>query len=84
MVLFFYPRGDTSGCTREAKDFSDLKAKFHCAGASFIGISADSTASHDKFNGKHSLTVDLVSDEPTDMLNSYGVWIDKQMYGRSY
>lgn len=84
VVLFFYPRDDTSGCTREAKEFSALKDKFASADTSLIGISADSAASHDKFKAKHSLSVDLASDEQTDMLTSYGVWVDKQMYGRTF
>ena len=84
VVLFFYPRDDTSGCTREAKEFSALKGEFDEADTSLIGVSADSTASHDKFKAKHGLTVDLASDETTDMLDMYGVWVDKQMYGRSF
>ncbi|MGI9463692.1 MAG: peroxiredoxin [Aestuariivirgaceae bacterium] len=84
IVLFFYPRDDTSDCTREAKDFSGLKASFDQADASIIGISADSVASHEKFKAKHALDVDLASDEDADVLLDYGIWVDKNMYGRKF
>ncbi|MGI9356561.1 MAG: peroxiredoxin [Rhizobiaceae bacterium] len=84
VVIFFYPRDDTSGCTREAKEFSALKAAFNDNETSIIGVSADSTSSHEKFKTKHALDVDLASDEDTDMLTDYGVWVDKTMYGRSF
>ena len=84
VVIFFYPRDNTSGCTREAKDFSALKDEFNEADTSVIGISADSPASHDKFKSKHDLQVDLASDEQTDVLADYGVWVDKNMYGRAF
>ncbi len=84
IVLFFYPRDDTSGCTREAKEFSALKASFEAADASIIGISADSVSSHEKFKAKHDLEVDLASDEEADVLLDYGVWVDKNMYGRKF
>jgi len=84
VVIFFYPRDDTSGCTREAKEFSALKAAFNDSETSIIGISADSISSHERFKSKHDLDVDLASDEDTDMLIDYGVWVDKSMYGRSF
>lgn len=84
VVIFFYPRDDTSGCTREAKDFSELKSAFNDSNTSIIGISADSISSHEKFKTKHDLTVDLASNEETDVLVDYGVWVDKSMYGRSF
>lgn len=84
VVIFFYPRDDTSGCTREAKEFSALKSAFNDSETSIIGISADSVSSHEKFKSKHDLDVDLASDEETDVLVDYGVWVDKSMYGRSF
>lgn len=84
VVIFFYPRDDTSGCTREAKEFSALKEAFNDSETSIIGVSADSISSHEKFKTKHDLDVDLASDEDTDMLVDYGVWVDKSMYGRSF
>jgi len=84
VVIFFYPRDDTSGCTREAKEFSSLKAAFNDCETSIIGISADSVSSHEKFKVKHDLDVDLASDEETEVLVDYGVWVDKNMYGRSF
>ena len=84
VVLFFYPRDDTKGCTREAKEFSALKAAFDDADTNIVGVSADPVSSHEKFKAKHDLTVDLASDEGTNMLVEYGVWIDKSMYGRSF
>lgn len=84
VVIFFYPRDDTSGCTREAKEFSALKATFNDCETSIIGVSADSISSHEKFKTKHDLDVDLASDEDTDVLADYGVWVDKSMYGRTF
>ena len=84
VVVFFYPRDDTTGCTREAKDFSSLKAKFNDVDTSIIGVSADPVSSHEKFKAKHGLEVDLASDEDTNMLVDYGVWVDKKMYGREF
>jgi peroxiredoxin Q/BCP len=84
VVLYFYPKDDTSGCTVEAKDFSRLKPDFAKAGAVVIGMSPDSSKSHDKFKAKHELTVDLVSDEDRKALEAYGVWVEKSMYGRKY
>jgi thioredoxin-dependent peroxiredoxin len=84
LVLYFYPKDDTSGCTKEAIDFNALKPQFEKAGAVIVGVSPDSTASHQKFKSKHKLDLDLVSDEAKSMLDAYGVWTEKSMYGRRY
>ncbi|WP_157014842.1 peroxiredoxin [Mesorhizobium xinjiangense] len=84
VVLYFYPKDDTSGCTKEALDFSALKPEFDEAGAVVIGISPDSAKSHDKFKAKHGLSIELASDEGKSMLEAYGVWVEKSMYGRKY
>ena len=84
VVLYFYPKDDTTGCTAESIDFSQLKAQFEAVGAVVIGMSPDSVKSHDKFTKKHSLDVDLVSDEGRTTLEAYGVWAEKSMYGRKY
>lgn len=84
VVLYFYPKDDTSGCTKEAMEFNALRAKFAKAGTEIIGVSPDSTASHDKFKKKYDLAFPLVSDEQKDMLAAYGVWVEKSMYGRKY
>lgn len=84
VVLYFYPKDDTSGCTREAIDFTGLKADFDAAGAVVIGVSPDSVESHAKFAAKHELEVTLLSDESKEMLEAYGVWAEKSMYGRKY
>jgi len=84
VVLFFYPKDDTSGCTAEAIAFSGLRDEFAKAGAELVGMSPDNQKSHDKFVKKHGLTVDLVSDETKDALQAYGVWAEKSMYGRKY
>ena len=84
VVLYFYPKDDTSGCTIEAKDFNDRLAAFAEAGAVVVGLSPDSVASHDKFRKKHGLTFDLASDETKATLEAYGVWAEKSMYGRKY
>jgi thioredoxin-dependent peroxiredoxin len=84
LVLYFYPKDDTSGCTQEAIDFSGFKRDFEKAGAIVIGISPDSSASHLKFRSKHKLDLDLISDEAKSMLEAYGVWTEKSMYGRRY
>lgn len=83
-IVYFYPKDDTSGCTREAQDFSALSAEFAAAGASLMGISKDPPASHGKFIAKHGLTVTLASDEDGSACDAFGVWGEKQMYGRSY
>jgi peroxiredoxin Q/BCP len=84
VVLYFYPKDDTSGCTMEAKDFSALKSGFDKAGAVVIGVSADSVKSHDRFKAKHELSIALASDESHRMLEAYGVWVEKSMYGKKY
>ncbi len=84
VVLFFYPKDDTSGCTAEAISFSALKAEFDRLGAVVVGLSPDTVKSHDKFRLKHDLTVELASDEEKQVLRAYGVWVEKSMYGRKY
>lgn len=84
VVLYFYPKDDTPGCTTEAKDFSCLIAEFKKAGASVIGISPDSAASKAKFRKKHELTVELAADDEKAVVTAYGVWAEKSMYGRKY
>lgn len=83
-VLYFYPKDDTSGCTREAIDFSALKPQFSALEVSIIGVSPDNAAKHDKFISKHDLSVDLLADEEKVLSAAYGVWIEKSMYGRKY
>jgi thioredoxin-dependent peroxiredoxin len=84
LVLYFYPKDDTAGCTKEAMDFNSLKGAFAKAGAAILGVSPDSTASHAKFKKKHKLALDLISDESKAMLEAYGVWTEKSLYGRTY
>lgn len=84
VVLYFYPKDDTPGCTTEAIDFSAHKAKFGRANTVVIGISKDSVARHDKFKAKHKLSVILASDEEGKVLERYGVWVEKKLYGRTY
>ncbi|MGJ5618863.1 peroxiredoxin [Sulfitobacter sp. MF3-043] len=82
VILFFYPRDDTPGCTTEAIGFSADLAAFEAAGARVFGISRDTMAKHDKFTAKHDLTVPLLSDETGSVTESYGVWVEKNMYGK--
>ena len=84
VVLYFYPKDDTSGCTAESIAFSALKPQFEKLGATIIGMSPDGQKSHDKFKAKHNLSVDLVADEEKKTLEAYGVWKEKSMYGRKY
>ncbi len=84
LVLYFYPRADTSGCTKEAIDFSRLKSVFGKADAEILGVSADPVPAQDKFKAKHKLTIALASDETHRMLEAYGVWQEKSMYGRKF
>ncbi|MBC7137942.1 MAG: peroxiredoxin [Defluviimonas sp.] len=84
VVLYFYPKDDTPGCTTEALDFSRLKDEFDAAGTVVVGISKDSVQSHDKFCAKHDLGVILVSDEGGDICERYGVWGEKSMYGKTF
>jgi peroxiredoxin Q/BCP len=84
VVLYVYPKDDTSGCTVEALAFSALKKKFEAAGAIVIGVSPDPVKSHDKFKAKHDLSIMLAADPDKKMLERYGVWVEKSMYGRKY
>ncbi len=84
IVLYFYPKDDTSGCTKEAIAFNGLRAQFAAANAEIVGVSADSVASHDKFKKKYDLGFALASDEAKGMLEAYGVWVEKSMYGKKY
>jgi thioredoxin-dependent peroxiredoxin len=83
-VLYFYPKDDTSGCTKEAIDFSGAAAKFKKLGISVVGVSKDSVVAHDKFKAKHKLKVTLASDPDGGVIDSYGSWVEKSMYGRKY
>jgi thioredoxin-dependent peroxiredoxin len=83
-VLYFYPKDDTSGCTKEAIDFSAAKKKFDSAGVTVIGVSKDSINSHEKFRTKHKLKISLGSDPEIATATAYGVWLEKSMYGRKY
>jgi thioredoxin-dependent peroxiredoxin len=84
VVLYFYPKDDTSGCTAEACGFRDSFPKFGKLDATVIGISRDSVASHDKFKRKHDLPFTLAADEKGEICERYGVWVEKSMYGRKY
>lgn len=84
VVLYFYPKDDTSGCTAEAKDFSCLAGDFKAAGADIVGISPDGAESHMKFIAKHDLAVRLAADEEKTAARAYGVWVEKSMYGKKY
>jgi thioredoxin-dependent peroxiredoxin len=84
VVLYFYPKDDTTGCTAEAKDFTRLHPDFRRAGVEVIGISPDSVESHRKFRQKHGLDVRLVADIDKAVATAYGVWVEKSMYGRKY
>ena len=83
-MLYFYPKDDTSGCTREAVDFSAAAAKFARLGVTVIGISKDSLVSHEKFRAKHKLKVVLASDPDVETAKAFGVWGEKSLYGRKY
>jgi len=84
VILYFYPKDDTTGCTAEACGFRDAEADFSGASATVIGVSKDSVASHDKFKKKHGLTFTLASDQDGHVCEDYGVWAEKSMYGRTY
>lgn len=84
VVLYFYPKDDTSGCTREAKDFTSLAPDFRAAGAKVIGVSRDPMTKHDKFIAKYGLDVPLASDEDGTISDAFGTWVQKSMYGRKY
>jgi thioredoxin-dependent peroxiredoxin len=84
LVLFFYPKDDTTGCTQEAVEFSALRGAFDEAGVALLGVSPDPVKSHAKFRDKHGLAVRLLSDEVKTLLEACGVWVEKSMYGRRY
>ncbi len=84
VVLYFYPKDDTSGCTKEALDFTAAAKEFDKLGAVVIGCSRDSVASHDKFKTKHKLGVRLAADEDGKVTEAFGVWVEKSLYGRQY
>jgi peroxiredoxin Q/BCP len=84
LVLYFYPKDDTTGCTNEAKGFSEALAAFKAAGAAVVGVSPDSVARHDKFKAKYELTVALGADPEHAAIEAYGVWVEKTLYGRKY
>jgi peroxiredoxin Q/BCP len=84
LVIFFYPRADTPGCTREAIDFTRLNGDFAAAGTAVLGVSADPVKTQESFRNKHQLSVPLISDETHDMLQAYGAWGEKSMYGRTF
>lgn len=83
VVLYFYPRDDTPGCTVEALEFTALAAEFAAAGAVVVGVSKDTVSKHEKFVSKHSLGIALVSDAESDLCERYGVWVEKSMYGKT-
>ena len=84
LVIYFYPRADTPGCTRESIDFSRLRAEFAKAGTDILGVSADPVKAQEAFKKKHDLTVGLLSDGTHEMLKAYGAWGKKSMYGKSF
>ena len=84
LVLYFYPKDDTSGCTREAQDFTSLASDFERAGVKVIGVSRDPMNRHEKFIGKYGLAVPLASDEDGRISDAFGTWVQKSMYGRKY
>ena len=84
VVLYFYPKADTPGCTTESQDFSSLIADFDQIGTTVIGVSRDPVKKLDRFKAKHDLKVVLASDEPEDVTEAFGVWVEKTLYGRAY
>jgi len=84
LVLYFYPKDDTSGCTREAQDFTALAPQFEKAGVKVVGVSRDPMKKHDKFIAKYALAVPLASDEDGRISDAFGTWVEKSMYGRKY
>ena len=84
VILYFYPKDDTSGCTKEAVAFTEKLPEFEKLGAAIVGVSKDSVAKHEKFKAKHGLGVTLASDEEGDVCERYGVWAEKSMYGKTY
>lgn len=84
LVLYFYPKDDTSGCTREAQDFSRLLPEFRALGADILGVSRDAPLKHQKFIDKYDLTVPLATDDSDAAMQAFGVWVEKQLYGKTY
>jgi peroxiredoxin Q/BCP len=84
LVVYFYPKDDTTGCTNEAKGFTEAAGDFAKAGVTVVGFSKDSVARHDKFKAKHGLTIPLGADVDGTMTEAYGVWVEKTLYGRKY
>ena len=84
VVLYFYPKDDTSGCTKQAIAFSEHYAQFEGAGVTVLGVSRDSVLSHDRFRDKHGLSLILLSDEDGKVCEEYGVWVEKSMYGKKH
>ncbi len=84
VAVYFYPKDDTPGCTREAIAFSGLAEEFRAAGATVLGISRDPVSAHDKFREKHGLAIALLSDEGGEVCEAYGTWVEKSMYGKTY
>ena len=84
LVLYFYPKDDTSGCTREAQDFTALAGEYAKLGVKVVGVSRDPMKKHEKFIGKYGLSVPLVSDEDGRISEAFGTWVEKSMYGRKY
>ncbi len=84
LVLYFYPKDDTSGCTREAQDFTELAADFAKAGTKVVGVSRDEMKKHDKFIAKYDLAVPLIADTDGAISDAFGTWVEKSMYGRKY
>lgn len=84
LVLYFYPKADTPGCTKEAMAFNALRSQFEAANTAILGVSADSVTAQNKFKAKYDLDFALASDETKAMLEAYGVWVEKSMYGRKY
>ncbi len=84
LVLYFYPKDDTSGCTKEAQAFTELAPEFAKAGATVIGVSKDSLAAHQKFTAKYGLGIALASDPEGQVVERYGSWVEKSLYGRKY
>ena len=84
LILYFYPKDDTSGCTKQAIAFTEYQDKLNAAGIKVLGVSKDSAKSHDKFIAKHELGITLASDESLQICQAYGTWVEKKMYGRTY
>lgn len=83
LILYFYPKDDTSGCTREAQDFSALLPEYHALGAEILGVSRDTPAKHRKFIDKYDLTVPLATDDADAAMQAFGVWVEKKLYGKT-